>query len=159
MGIQVCLNEGPHLFPRGDDNKLGNVHWRNLKIFFSRTDEPIKKTHKLGNPLGYEDSSLLKWRATPFSRGDNNKMAYNYKIFLSRTDGPVSTKLCKKYPWVTEIKVYTNMGSHPYPRGDNNEILVAKVHWRNKSSLSWTNGTMSAKPGTNHHWFMRIKFV
>ena len=25
-GIQVCSNEGPHLFPRGDDSKIAKIH-------------------------------------------------------------------------------------------------------------------------------------
>ena len=40
-GIQVCSNEGPHLFPRGHNYEIVKIHWRNLKIFFSRTTGPI----------------------------------------------------------------------------------------------------------------------
>ena len=40
--IQVCSNEGPHLFPRGDNNEIANVLWWNTKeIFLSRTTLPI----------------------------------------------------------------------------------------------------------------------
>ena len=45
-GIQVCSNEGPHPFPRGDNYNTAKIHWQNLKIFFSRTTEPIST--KLG---------------------------------------------------------------------------------------------------------------
>ena len=44
-GIQVCSNEGPRPFPRGDNYEIVKIHWRNLKIF-SRTTEPIST--KLG---------------------------------------------------------------------------------------------------------------
>ena len=37
-GIQVCLNEGPSHFPRGDNYEIGKI---NFKIFFSRTTGPI----------------------------------------------------------------------------------------------------------------------
>ena len=33
--FQVCFNEGPCPFPRGDNNKITKVHSRNLQIFFS----------------------------------------------------------------------------------------------------------------------------
>ena len=45
-GIQVYSNEGPRPFPRGDNYEIVKIHWRNLKIFFSRTTEPIST--KLG---------------------------------------------------------------------------------------------------------------
>ena len=45
-GIQVCSNEGPRPFPRGDNYEIVKIHWRNLKIFFSRTTGPISA--KLG---------------------------------------------------------------------------------------------------------------
>ena len=32
--IQVCSNEGPYLFPRGDNYVFANIHWRNLKSLF-----------------------------------------------------------------------------------------------------------------------------
>ena len=39
--IQVCSNEEPHPFPRGDNYEIAKMHWWNLKIFFSKTTEPI----------------------------------------------------------------------------------------------------------------------
>ena len=36
----ICSNEGPRPFPRGDNNEIAKIHWRNLKIFFSRTKGP-----------------------------------------------------------------------------------------------------------------------
>ena len=33
--IQVCSNEGPRPFPRGDNYEIAKIHLRNLKIFFS----------------------------------------------------------------------------------------------------------------------------
>ena len=29
MGIQVCSNEGPRPFPRGDNYKIAKIHWQN----------------------------------------------------------------------------------------------------------------------------------
>ena len=30
-GIQVCSNEGPHPFPRGNNYQIAKMHWQNLK--------------------------------------------------------------------------------------------------------------------------------
>ena len=40
-GIQFYSNKGPCPFPRGDNCEIAKIHWRNLKIFFSRTAGPI----------------------------------------------------------------------------------------------------------------------
>ena len=45
-GFQICSNEGPSSFSRGDSYKMVKIHWRNLEIFVSRTTEPIST--KLG---------------------------------------------------------------------------------------------------------------
>ena len=45
-GIHVNSNEGSRRFPRGDNNEIAKIHWRNLKFFFSRTTEPMST--KLG---------------------------------------------------------------------------------------------------------------
>ena len=39
--IQVRAKEGPRPFSRGDDYEIAKIHWRNWKILFSRTTEPI----------------------------------------------------------------------------------------------------------------------
>ena len=61
-GIQICSNEGPCFFSRGDNYKMVKIHWRNLKIFFSWTTEPIST--KLGTKYprvrGIQDSSNEK---------------------------------------------------------------------------------------------------
>ena len=44
-GTQVCSNEGPHLYPRGDNYEIAKIHWQNLKIF-SRTTGTVST--KLG---------------------------------------------------------------------------------------------------------------
>jgi hypothetical protein len=41
-GIQNCSNEGQHPCPRGDNSNLtGKVHWKFVKLIFSRTSRPI----------------------------------------------------------------------------------------------------------------------
>jgi hypothetical protein len=40
-GNQVCSNKGPGLLQRGDNHKNVKLGWGHLKIFFSRTTEPI----------------------------------------------------------------------------------------------------------------------
>ena len=36
-GSQVCSNEGPHLFPGGDNYKIAKIHLRRIKVFFSKS--------------------------------------------------------------------------------------------------------------------------
>ena len=84
-GNQVCSNEWPGLFPRGDNYKIRkkngwisstrgdsseivNFYWKYLKIFFSRTAWLIFNQIWHRSSLGKGDSSLFKWRATPFSK-------------------------------------------------------------------------------------------
>ena len=45
-GIQISSNEEPHPFQRADNYEIAKIHWRNKKIVFSRTTEPI--SNKLG---------------------------------------------------------------------------------------------------------------
>ena len=40
-GIQVCSNEGLRLFGWEDNYEIAKISWRIVKIFFSRTTEPI----------------------------------------------------------------------------------------------------------------------
>ena len=102
-GIQVCSNEGPHPFPRGDYCEIAKIHRRNSKIFFSRTTEPIST--KLGTKHPWvkmilvlffqmNDHALLK-------SGDNCKIVKLHhwklcKVFFSRTTWTFSTKLGTK---------------------------------------------------------------
>ena len=60
-GMQVCANEGSHLFPKGDDNKKANIPGTlmKFKIFFFRT------TWMMGIQV------CSNKRPRPFPRGDN----------------------------------------------------------------------------------------
>ena len=40
-GIQVCSNERPRPFPRGDNSQNVNLYWKCFKIFLSRTTGPF----------------------------------------------------------------------------------------------------------------------
>ena len=73
-GIQVCSNEGPHPFPRGDNCEIVKIHWQYLKIFFSRTTEPFST--KLGTKHPWMNGFQICSNEGPcsFSRGDNYKM-------------------------------------------------------------------------------------
>ena len=64
--IQVCSTEGLCLFPRGDNNEIGKIHLRNLKIFFSIT--------KLGTKhpwvtIRFSLVSQINWHALIFNLG------------------------------------------------------------------------------------------
>ena len=111
-GIQVCSNEGPRPFPRGDNYEIVKIHWQNLKIFFSRTTGPILT--KLGTKhhwvKGFQVCS--NEGPCPFQREDNYEIVKihwrNLKIFFSRTTGPILTQLGTKHPWVKGIQVCSN---------------------------------------------------
>ena len=74
-GIQFCLNEKPRPFLRGDNQEIVKIHWRNLKIFFSRTTGPIST--KLGTKYLWDKGIKLcsnegPW---PFPWVDNYEIA------------------------------------------------------------------------------------
>ena len=62
-GSQVCSNEGPCPFPKGENYEIAKIHWPNIKIFFSRTTFN-QIWHKTS--LGEGDSSLFQWRTVLF---------------------------------------------------------------------------------------------
>ena len=97
MKTQVCVHEGPCPFPKVENYKIVKIHWRNVKIFFSRTYHWANFNQIWHNAsLGEGDSRLFKWSASYFPRGDNYKIAKihwgNLKIFFPKITGPISTK-------------------------------------------------------------------
>ena len=105
-------------FPRGDNDELVKLQWRNLKVVFSTG--PIST--KLGTKYLWVKE---KWRATPFPKGNNWEIInINWQLlknFFTRTTGPISTKLSTRHPWVKEILVCSKEGPHLFPKGDNYE--------------------------------------
>ena len=84
-GIQVCSIEGPCPFPRGDNYEIAKIHWKNLKIFFSKTTEPIST--KLGTMHPWVKGIQFCSNEGPrtFPRGDNFKWKHVKFIAYSRT--------------------------------------------------------------------------
>ena len=84
MGIQVCSNEVPRPFPRGDNNEIAKMHWWTLKIFVLRTTGPISP--KLGTKHTWvmAKNVFSNERPCPFQRGDN------------------SENILTKHPWVMD---------------------------------------------------------
>ena len=85
-GIQVCSDEGPRPFPRGDNSEIVNLYLKFLKIFFSITTGPIWT--KLGTKHSWVEGIQFcsNEGARPFLKGVNNEIAeihlQNFKIFL-----------------------------------------------------------------------------
>ena len=81
-GIQV--KKGPRFFQRGDNNDIAKIHKRKLKKN-SSCPEPIcqfqPNFHLHKAFLGEEASSLLKWKATLFSKG---RLLWNSKNTLTK---------------------------------------------------------------------------
>jgi hypothetical protein len=90
-GIQVCSNEGDCPSPGGDNSKTIKMHWKFLKIFFSRTSMP--NSIKLGTHYPWMKGIQVcsNKGSGPLLRGDNRtnvKMGWgHWKIFFSRTTG------------------------------------------------------------------------
>ena len=66
---QVCSKKWLHLFPRGDNNQRAKIHLLKFKTFFSRSTGLIWIKQGKKPSWVKMDSSLFKWRATPFSKG------------------------------------------------------------------------------------------
>ena len=107
-GIRICWNEGPQLFFKGRClREIAKMHWRNFKIFFSRTTMPISTKHGAKHPWvkGIHVCSNEGFRHFPM--GDSYAIAKmhcrNLIIFFSRNIVPILTKLGTKHPWVKGI--------------------------------------------------------
>jgi hypothetical protein len=96
-GFQVCSNEKDCLSPRGDNSERVKMHWKFLKISFSRTSRPnsIKLDINYSWVKGIQVCSNKG--PGPLQRGDNHKnvkMGWGHlKVFFSRTTGPILTRL------------------------------------------------------------------
>ena len=68
-GIQVCSNEGPHSFPRGNNYKIcKNTFMKFKNLLLQNYWATFNQTwHKAS--LGEGDYSLFKWRTIQFSQG------------------------------------------------------------------------------------------
>jgi hypothetical protein len=72
-GIQVSSNKVPGPFQRGDDHKNIKMWWGHLKIFFSRTTEPILNRLGPNHPLVKGIQICLNEGDSHFPWGDNSK--------------------------------------------------------------------------------------
>ena len=80
MGIQVCSNDGPRPFPRGDNKKIAKIHWPTWKIFFLRTTGPISTKLNTKHPWLMGNHVYSNEGSCPFPRGDNiENILTNYK--------------------------------------------------------------------------------
>ena len=76
-GFQVCLNEGPHPSPRGDNNEIAKIHWQNSKIFYSRTTWTFSTKLVTMHPWVKGIQVCLNKRPNPLPRGDYYKNSEN----------------------------------------------------------------------------------
>ena len=70
-GIQVCSNEGPRPFPRGDNSENVKLYGKYLEIFFSRTTGPISTKLGTKHPCVKGIQVCSNEGARSFPRGDN----------------------------------------------------------------------------------------
>ena len=81
MGIQVCSNEGPRLFPMGDNYEIAKIHCKILKILRLQNHWANFKQTWPKASLSEGDSSLFKWRTQPFCKEIKNSLK-NFKNLL-----------------------------------------------------------------------------
>ena len=83
-GIQVCSDEGPRPFPRGDNSEIVNLYLKFLKIFFSITTGPIWT--KLGTKHSWVDGIQIFTNKDPHPclKGDNSKIINIYGEYLKK---------------------------------------------------------------------------
>ena len=74
-GIQICSNEGPRPFPRGDNSKNIKMIPKTLKIFFFRTTWSISTKLGTKHPLVVVIHVSSNEGPCPFSKGDNYEIA------------------------------------------------------------------------------------
>ena len=68
-GIQVCSNEGPCPFPRGDNYEIVKIHWQCLEISYSRTTGPISIKLGTKHPWVKRIQVYSNEGPHPFSKG------------------------------------------------------------------------------------------
>ena len=127
-GIQVCSNEGPCPFPRGDNFEIAKIHWQNLKIFFSRTTWPISIENGIKHPWVKGIQICSNEGPRLFPRGDNwEVLEINWQLFFfSWTTGPISTN-----------SGLVQMTSHSFLLG----LIIAKkknnpkIHWPPRKNI------------------------
>ena len=76
-GIQVCSDESPFPFPRGDNYEIGKIQLQNLKIFYSRTTGPISTKLGTKHPWVKGIQVYTNEVLSLFPRGDNFKNSEN----------------------------------------------------------------------------------
>ena len=116
---------------------IGRIHWRHLKIFFSRTTEPTQTWQKAFQ--GEENSNLFKWRVTPivFPKGIIVKIHWrHFKIFYSRNNGLIS-KLAQRILWWRWLKCVQMEGYSQFQReikdhSKNSLMTFKSPHLQNK---------------------------
>ena len=118
----------------------------NLKIFFSRSTEPISTKLSTMHLWVKGIQVCSNEGPRPFSREDNNEIAeihwQNLNIFFSRTDGLISTKLGTKHPWVKGIQVVFKWRAQPFSRRDkrrNSENSLTELKTSSPEPLSHLN--------------------
>ena len=138
-GIKFVQMKGHAPFQRGDNSEIVNIHWKLLKIFFSRTSGPIST--KLGTEHSWVKGIQVcsSQGPCPSPRGDNSKIV---KLYL-------------KYLKIFCRSLFKWRATH-FSRGDNlwNCKIILEILF--KSYFSNTSGPVLTKFGTKYSWVKGI---
>ena len=75
--IHICSNKG--LRAKGDNNKITDIHWQYLKIFYSRITEPISSKHGTKHSWMKGIQIYSKDKPSPSSRRVISKYTRGYQ--------------------------------------------------------------------------------
>ena len=113
--IQVCSNERPNPFPKGDNYEITKIHRQNLIIFCSRTAGPILTKLDTMSSWMTRIQFCSNEMLNPFPRGDNYEIAKihwrDLKIFFSRTADQFQPNLAQNIFGRREFK-FVQMKKH-----------------------------------------------
>ena len=85
--IQVCSNEGPQPFPRGDNDQIAKIHWQNLKNLFlkNRWAKCNQTWHKASLGKGSSNLTFMNKDKLIAKKGRFFSLNQRYRIIIMIT--------------------------------------------------------------------------
>mgnify|MGYP003688899091 CR=1 FL=1 len=151
-GIELVQMEGPALFKGEIITKWWKYIDKTKNLFLHNHWANFNQTWHNAS-FGYEDSSLLKWRASRFSHGrllrNSKNTLLKFKNLLQNHWANFNQTWHNAFLGEGDSSLFSsNEGTHIFPRGDNE---VAKIHWWHlKIFFHRSTGTISTKFAIKH---------
>ena len=152
-GIQVCSNEGPSPFPRGDNYQIAKIHWQILKIYSSRTAGPISTKLGIIHPWVRGIQVCSNEGLRPFLR-KLRKCIDDLKKSSPEPLGQFQPNLAKIILGSRVCKIIQMKGQSSFQWGEDYEIV--KIVWQNFEIFYSSTEPISTKFGKKHPWLKSI---